>query len=196
MATNLGLGTRQNGDRKPLLRWGATGERAGQFYISSTGEVVEPPFGVDCASTRTGSLRIEQGLAPEARWDRVLGEPDPRPSGDGWKRGFSVPVLTRQGHVLELMSNASLICGAFAELFAAFEIAPEARGAAQIPLVDVVDINICDSPYGLISEPVFAIVSWQPRPSSLRLLDRSALRPSSSSGGRSLARDLDAEIPF
>jgi hypothetical protein len=187
-------------DRAPYLRYDAIGPNAGKFSDRDDADIVFHCL-VGFEDIWTGWGLLERGMPPIWTWDEAIDKPAPQP-GKGHRRAFSLRVFFPDGRGLrELTSNNQALFGALAKVYdAEFEHARE-RAMGLVPLVEVTDLVSSESPYGTICDPVFTIVSWQPRPAELAPRSRPPAPANNAKTALPMAlpadRDgLDDEIPF
>jgi hypothetical protein len=191
-------------DRVPYLRYDAMGPLASQFSDAQDTDI--PFHGLcDLEDIWTGHGLFERGLPPLWVWDPAIDKPAPKPDGKGFKRGFSLRVFFPGGRgVRELTSVNQGLFAAIAKIYdGEFEFAPE-RQQGLVPLLEAVDFTRSESPFGTITDPVFAIFSWEQRPPELRPRGSppaspppaNSTKPPSALSDARADRDLDDEIPF
>ena len=193
----LGFGPRSIA---PYIRYTAMGARGGTWSDRDHDDIVFAAL-VDLEYPKTGWLLFETGLPPDLHWDAKLGEPGPKP-GKGHKRGLSLRMFFPEPDIglRELTTNNAGLCAAIDKLYTEFEFAPE-RAQGLVPLIECTDFVASETSFGTITDPVFAITEWQPRPRELTPLPATprAANPAAQPGSTALALrrdDLDDDVPF
>ena len=165
---------------------------------SPTRKTLASPSIVSSISRTSGLVGglLKRGLPPLWTWDEAIDKPAARP-GKGHKRAFSLRLFFPDGRgVRELSSTNQGLFAAFAKIYDnEFEYAPE-RTKGLIPVVELTDLVSSESPYGTIIDPVFAIVSWAPRPPELTPRGRPPAPTNNDKPTLPGRDDLNDSIPF
>ena len=192
----LGFGPRSTADFAPYLRYTAMGERGGTWADRDHDDITFVAL-ADLGYIRTGWVLFETGMPPDFQWDAALGQPGPRP-GKGHKRGLCLRLYFPEAGIglRELTTNNAGVCAAIDKIYSEFEFAPE-RAQGLVPLVECTDIVSNETSFGVIFDPVLAIVGWRPRPHELTPAPATTKNATQSRpSALALGRDLDDEIPF
>lgn len=118
------------------------------------------------------------GQAPEWKWNASLARFEPSP-GEGWKRGFSIPVAISKDETATWEQAQAGAFQAFASLIGQIKAANAPAG--KLPVVKMTGADKLESRNGITHVPVLEIVKWVDRPSCL------------SAGG---AIDAGDDVPF
>jgi hypothetical protein len=191
----LGFDPRGTANFARYLRYNAMGERGGTWSDRDHDDITFPAL-ADLEHIRTGWLSFETGLPPDLHWDASLGQPGPR-AGKGHKRGLGLRLFFPEAGIglRELTTNNAGVCAAIDKIYSKFEVAPE-RAQGLVPLVECTDVIPSETSFGVIFDPVLAIIDWRPRPHELAPVAAAKTAPQRSPPAPALGRDLDDEISF
>ena len=119
-------------------------------------------FSLDPASLKTGWGLIQEGVAPEWKWDEVVGVKGPRPDGE-YKRGFSVMVNIRDIGWREWSSNGAGVNKGLSNIWKAIN---EGMGANQGKMAGLkyTGSTADTSGKGATRIPNFELVQWNDIP--------------------------------
>ncbi|UEM03355.1 hypothetical protein JL100_027515 [Skermanella mucosa] len=124
-------------------------------------------FDIYDGGLKTGWCRStgEIGLPPDWRFNASLGKFEPKPEGEGWKRGFSIPVaITKTNFALwEQAQTASFqaVCDV------AVKISRMERPDGKLPVVCHTGFREIRLAKGPLQVPVLEVVKWTQRPTCL-----------------------------
>jgi hypothetical protein len=113
---------------------------------------------IDYESVKTGWGHMAEGVAPDWKWDEVLGAAGPQPSREH-KRGFSAKIWTKTTGWVEWSSNGT---GPTIGFDAIFEVIWNSKdeNPGKLPLVEYVGSNPLRVGKGNTRQPIFELVRW------------------------------------
>jgi hypothetical protein len=165
-----------SGSAGPFLTWQARasidGEMPAKSFVlrtqdgKSVVDNLKAGVVIDIDALKLGWCRSDgvAGQAPEWRWNASVARFEPSP-GDGWKRGFSMPVALNQTDICVWEQSQA---GAFSALQNLFGLITKAgRQPGTLPVIRHVGETKIESKRGMTFAPILEIVKWVPRPECL-----------------------------
>jgi hypothetical protein len=165
-----------SGSQGPFLSWAARASTDGELppksFVLRTEEGkqvidnLKKGVVVDIDALKLGWCRSDgvAGQAPEWRWNASVARFEPSP-GDGWKRGFSLPVALNKEDVCVWEQSQAGAFSALQNLFGL--IAKAGRQPGTLPVIRHVGETKIESKRGMTFSPILEIVKWVPRPECL-----------------------------
>jgi hypothetical protein len=169
-----------SGSQGPFLTWQARasidGEMPAKSFVlrSQDGKAVvdnlKKGVVIDIDALKLGWCRSDgvAGQAPEWRWNASVARFEPSP-GDGWKRGFSMPVALNKDDVCVWEQSQAGAFSALQNLFGGMAKTPGwgRPNPGMLPVVRHVGETKIESKRGMTFSPILEIVKWVPRPECL-----------------------------